>query len=345
MEYPWGFSSEKELEDFMSTPRPETVDLMKRLDGDIMILGIGGKMGPTLGSMTVKAVREAGVSRTVYGVSRFSDKNLISALEDRGISCIPCDLLNPDDVNKLPRIKNIIYMAGRKFGLKGTDYLYWAMNTIAPAYTARHFSDSAIVVFSTGSIYDLRPVESNGPAETDTFLSIGEYANSCLGRERIFEYYSRENGTKILQLRLNYAIDLRYGVLYEIGRQVHEGIPVDLGMGYANVIWQGDANNYAVRCLELADSPPRILNVTGDKIRIRDVASRFGKHMNREPVFTGTEAPTAFLSDNSAMKKLLGEPPTSLDLMIGWIADWIMKGGQSLGKPTHFQTRDGQFLD
>ena len=221
-----------------------------------MILGIGGKMGPTLGKMAVKAVREAGITKTIYGVSRFSDASLISKLENDGIQCIPCDLLNPDEVAGLPDVKNIIYLAGRKFGLLGTDYLYWAMNTIAPAYVARRFADSNIVVFSTGSIYDLWPVDSNGPTETDTFTSLGEYANSCLGRERICEYYSRENGTNMLLFRLNYAIDLRYGVLYEIGKQVYNGTPVNLEMGYANVIWQGDANNIAVRCLEHAASPP-----------------------------------------------------------------------------------------
>lgn len=345
MDEPVSFRNEDELEDFMSEPWPETVDLLGRLDGDIMILGIGGKMGPTLGKMVMKAIRQAGVSKKVYGVSRFSEHGLKSGLEHAGIRCLTCDLLNPDDVAKLPRVRNIIYMAGRKFGLKGTDYLYWAMNTIAPAHAARHFPDSDFVVFSTGSVYDLCPADSHGSSENDIFNSIGEYANSCLGRERIFEYYSRENGTKVLLFRLNYAIDLRYGVLYEIGKKVHDGAPVNLEMGYANVIWQGDANNYAVRCLEHAASPPCILNVTGDKIRIRDVARMFGKIMGRKPVFTGTEAPTAFLSDNSAMKKILGKPPTSLNRMIQWIASWIMKGGRSLDKPTHFQTRDGQFLD
>ena len=345
MEKPVEFENEYQLEDFLSIPQEETVGMMRRLEGDFMILGIGGKMGPTLGKTIVKAAEKAGVTKKVYGISRFSDSNLISKLEKGGITCIRCDLLNPEEVMKLPLVKNVIYMAGRKFGLKGTDHLYWAMNTIAPSNAARHFADSKIVVFSTGSIYDLRNVDSQGPSETDSFISLGEYANSCLGRERIFEYYSRENGTGILLLRLNYAIDLRYGVLYEIGKQVFEGKPVDLEMGYANVIWQGDANNFAIRCMEFVNSPPEVLNVTGDKIRIREAACQFGKMMNKDPVFAGEEASTALLSDNSKMKKILGNPPTSLKQMIQWTTDWMIRGGRSLNKPTHFQTRDGQFLD
>jgi nucleoside-diphosphate-sugar epimerase len=345
MEKPIVFNSEDELEDFLSIPQKKTIEVIQRLAGDFMILGIGGKMGPTLGNMIVKAAKKAGVMKKVYGVSRFSNKDLIDKLEQLGISCITCDLLNPEDVEKLPKVKNIIFMAGRKFGVIGTDFLYWAINTIAPVHAARHFHDSNIVVFSTGNIYNLCTSDSTGSSETDSFNTIGEYANSCLGRERIFEYFSRENGTKVLLFRLNYAIDLRYGVLLEIGKQVYEGMPINLEMGYANVIWQGDANNYAIQCLEQCASPPEILNVTGEKIRVKEVASQFGEIMRTKPVFTGEEAPTALLSDNSKMKKLFGEPPTSPEQMIHWTADWIMNNGKTLNKPTHFQTRDGEFLD
>ena len=338
-------NNEEELEDFLSIPQKETIEMMKRLEGDIMVLGIGGKMGPTLGWMAIKAIREAGVSKKVYGVSRFSDKNLVPELERRGITCITCDLLNPEEITKLPEIKNIIFMAGRKFGEVGSDYLTWALNTVVPANVVRFFTDSRFVVFSTGSIYNMWSTDSEGPAETDSFTSVGEYANSCVGRERIFEYYSRQNGTKVLLYRLNYAIDLRYGVLYEIGKHVYESSPIDIETGYANVIWQGDANNIAIRSLEKTASPPEILNVTGGKLRITDVARRFGELMGKEPVFTGTEAPTAFLSNNSKMKRFFGEPPTGLDEMIQLTIEWITKGGRSLNKPTHFQTRDGQFLD
>ncbi|MHB9028919.1 MAG: NAD-dependent epimerase/dehydratase family protein [Candidatus Latescibacterota bacterium] len=337
--------TEEELDAFLSVPQPETVELMKRLDGDIMVLGISGKMGPTLGRMIVDAARDAGVQKNVYGVSRFTDSGAVEKLESWGVSCIRCDLMDMNQVARLPKVRNIIYMAGRKFGKVGTDYLYWAINAVAPANAARHFHSSRFVAFSTGSIYDLWPSESNGPSETDSFVSLGEYANSCLARERIFEYYSRANGTEMLHFRLNYAIDLRYGVLFEIGRQVFEETPINLGMGYANVIWQGDANNIAIRCLEHVSNPPAILNVTGDKIRIRDIALRFSEVLGKEPRFAGIEAETALLSNNARMKSLFGPPPTGPDQMIGWIAEWLQRGGRSLGKPTHFQTRDGQFLD
>ncbi|MDP2984104.1 MAG: NAD(P)-dependent oxidoreductase [Candidatus Latescibacter sp.] len=345
MENTLSFNNEDDLEYFLSIPYAETVELMKRLDGDFMILGIGGKMGPTLGRMIVLAAEEAGISKKVYGVSRFSNRHLIPRLENWGIRCISCDLLHPEEAARLPKVKNIIFMAGRKFGQTGSDYLTWALNVIVPNNAAACFTESRFVVFSTGSIYDLWPSDSDGPSESDTTYAIGEYANSCLGRERIFEYYSRTYGTKVLLFRLNYAIDLRYGVLLEIGKQVYEGKPNNLAMGYANVIWQGDANNLAIRCLELAACPPRILNVTGDKIRIRDIALRFGKIMDRKAVFSGNEAPTALLSSNTAMKGIFGAPPTSIEQMLRWITDWIVRGGKSLDKPTHYQTRDGQFLD
>jgi nucleoside-diphosphate-sugar epimerase len=295
--------------------------------------------------MLVRAVREAGTGQTVCGVSRFSDPSTMKQLESDGIRCISCDLLDPNQTGALPIVPNVIYMAGRKFGKVGTDYLYWAINAVAPANAARHFRDSRIVMFSTGSIYDLWPADSEGPSESDSFLTVGEYANSCMARERIFEYYSRENGTGVLQYRLNYAIDLRYGVLFEIGRQVFAGEPVSLEMGYANVIWQGDAANVAIRCLEHTGSPPAILNVTGGKVRIRDIARRFGELFGKEPHFRGAESQTALLSNAAKMRSLFGEPPTSVDQMIHWIAEWVEHGGRSLGKPTHFQTRDGQFLD
>jgi nucleoside-diphosphate-sugar epimerase len=345
MRLPELISGENQLDDILSIPEEETIEAMKRLQGNILILGIGGKMGPTLGRMLVRAAKAAGVSKTIYGVSRFSDPGLVAKLEGEGIRCIRCDLMNPEELAALPDVPNIIYMVGRKFGLKGTDYLYWAVNTIAPANAARRFPSSRFVVFSTGSVYDLWPVETEGPGENDEFNSVGEYANSCLGRERIFEYFSREFGTKTLIYRLNYAIDLRYGVLHDIAGRVHAGIPVNLEMGYANVIWQGDAANIAVRCLEHAASPPEILNVTGEKISVRDVARRLGELMGKTPVFEGTEAPTALLSKNARMRSLFGVPQTPLDAMLRWTANWVMTGGRSLGKPTHFQTRDGQFLD
>lgn len=335
----------EELERFLSEPDNETIEMMKRIKGDIMILGIGGKMGPTLGMMAVKACQQAGIDKTIYGVSRFSEKGLVDHLEENGVTCISCDLLEPENIEKLPKVDNIVFMAGRKFGQSGSDYLSWALNTIVPANVARAFPASRFVVFSTGSIYDLWPTDSEGPDESASFTSIGEYANSCLGRERIFEFYSRKNNTDVLIYRLNYAIDLRYGVLYEIGRHVFEETPVDLTMGYANVIWQGDAANIALRSLELAAHPPEVLNVTGPKLRVRDVAVKFGEIMGKTPRFTGVEAPTAFLSNTVKLTELIGPPRTSIDDMVRLLSAWIERGGATINKPTHFQTRDGRFLD
>lgn len=345
MKLPDFISDENHLDDVLCIPQPKTVEVVKRLQGDILILGIGGKMGPTVGRMLVRAAQTAGVTKTIYGVSRFSEPGLVSKLEREGIRCIHCDVMNPEELATLPDVPNIIYMVGRKFGLKGTDYLYWAVNTIAPANAARRFLSSRFVVFSTGSVYDLWQVETEGPREHDEFNSIGEYANSCLGRERIFEYFSREFGAKTLIYRLNYAIDLRYGVLHDIAGRVQAGTPINLEMGYANVIWQGDAANIAVRCLEHVASPPEIVNVTGEKISVRGVARRLGELMGKTPLFEGTEAPTALLSNNAKMRSLFGPLPTPLDAMLRWTANWVMRGGRSIGKPTHFQTRDGQFLD
>ncbi len=345
MKLPEIITDEYQLDDLLCIPQKETVEAVKRLEGDIAILGIGGKIGPTLGRMLVRAAQAAGITKTIFGVSRFSEPGLVAKLEGEGIRCIHCDVMNPEELETLPDVPNIIYMVGRKFGLKGTDYLYWAVNTIAPANAARRFPSSRFVVFSTGSVYDLWPVESEGPSEHHEFNSVGEYANSCLGRERIFEYFSREFGTKTLIYRLNYTIDLRYGVLHDIAGRVDARTPINLEMGYTNVIWQGDAANVAVRCLEHAASPPEILNVTGEKIGVRNVAQRLGEMMGKPPVFEGVEAPTALLSNNAKMRSLFGPPPTPLDAMLRWTAHWVMKGGRSLGKPTHFQTRDGQFLD
>lgn len=345
MATPFSVYTDQEVEDILSIPQPETVELMKRLDGDIMILGIGGKMGPTLGRIISRAIEKAGVSKTLYGVSRFSDESKKKRMEDWGITCISCDLLDEEDIAKLPKVKNVIYMAGRKFGMKGSDYVYWAMNTLAPAYVCKHFKDSDIIVFSSGNVYSFWPADSEGPTEEDPTTPNGEYSNSCVGRERIFEYFSRVNGTRMLQFRLNYAIDLRYGVLYDIAEHVRQGELIDLAMGYANVIWQADANNIAVRCLEHVEAPASVLNVTGPKFSIRDAAQRFGKIMGKEPVFTGEESSSALLSDRSKMKGIFGDPPVTLDQMIEYTADWIMNGGVALNKPTHFERRDGEYLD
>lgn len=344
MTYPDKISSEEELEDIMTIPSPELIATMKRLDGDIMILGIGGKMGITLGRQAVRACQEAGVKKRIIGVSRFSDADGRQKLEAAGLETIACDLLERDAVAKLPTTPNVIFMAGRKFGTDGQEPLTWAMNTQAPGLVANHFRDSRIVVFSTGNVYPLVPVTSGGCSENDRTGPVGEYAQSCLGRERVFSYYSQKFSTPIVLFRLNYAIDLRYGVLYEVGGQVLNGEPINLATGYANVIWQGDANSQALRSLEHCGTPPNILNITGpETVSIRFVAETIGQLLGKTPTFTGEESPTALLNNSAKACQLFGYPSVSLLKMIEWVAHWLSIGGKTLNKPSHFEVRDGKF--
>ncbi len=336
--------TEQELEEALSRPSPADVAAMRALEGDVMLLGVGGKMGPTLARLARRACQEAGVSKRIIGVSRFSTPGLKAELEDHGVEAIGCDLLERGSLQALPEVPNIIFMTGRKFGSTGEEWLTWAMNTLVPAMVAERFHDSRIVVFSTGNVYPLTPVSSGGPAESDPPSPVGEYAQSCLGRERMFQYFSEKHGTPVAILRLNYAIDLRYGVLHDVAQKVRRGEPIDLGMGYANVIWQRDANSVALRAFAHCASPPLILNLTGpEMLSIRWLAEEFGRLFGSEPIFAGTEAPTALLSNAALCHRLLGRPETSLEQMIRWVAHWVERGGQSLGKPTHYEQRDGRF--
>ena len=344
MNYPAKIKDEAQLEDLLSIPNAGLIDMMKRIDGDIMILGIGGKMGITLGRQALNAIKEAGVDKKVIGVSRFSDVAGRERLEKWGVETIACDLMDADEVAKLPQIKNIIYMAGRKFGTNGTEELTWAMNALVPGYVGTHFKDSNIVVFSTGCIYPLVNAETGGCTEEISPAPIGEYAQSCLGRERIFSYCSKQFGTKILLFRLNYAIDLRYGVLHDIGQQVLKGEPVNNTVGHFNIIWQGDANSQALRCLEYCTSPASPLNVTGPEIiRVEYIAERFAELMGKEITYNGKSADKCYLNNSSKAKELFGKPAVSVEQMIEWQAAWFMQGGTSLGKPTHFEVNDGKF--
>ncbi|MBS4197546.1 NAD-dependent epimerase/dehydratase family protein [Lederbergia citri] len=333
-----------ELEDFMSKPSIELIEQLSTLDGDILILGVGGKMGPTLAKMAKRAINAAGVEKRVIGVSRFSSGILKQELEDYGIETIALDLLEEGAMESLPKVKNIIYMAGNKFGTYGNEHFTWAMNVYLPGKVAERFKDSRIVVFSSGNVYPLTKVGSTNCSE-DTFVGpIGEYAQSCLGRERVFTYFSHKNQTPILIYRLNYAIDLRYGVLLEIAKQVYEGNPVDLTMGSVNVIWQGDANEYALRSLLHCESPPKILNITGpETISVRWLAEEFGKYFNKAAHFIGEEQTTALLNNASKAHKLFGYPKVTLNEMIELVAGWVKLGGETLNKPTHFQEREGVF--
>lgn len=333
-----------ELEEAMTRPSDRLVYDMEKLDGDIMILGVGGKMGPTLVKLAKRALDQGNGTNRVIGVSRFSSGSLRSELEQAGIETISANLLNEDDLKKLPQVKNIIYMAGHKFGTTGNEEYTWAMNTYLPGRVAAAFPQSNHVVFSTGNVYPLVPLTQGGCDEHHPVNPIGEYAQSCLGRERIYSHFSLENRTPITIFRLNYAIDLKYGVLLEIARQVYQEQPVDVTMGHVNVIWQGDANEYALRSLLVSQSPPTILNITGpETVSIRWLAQQFGQRFDKQVNFVGEEQKTALLNNSSKAHQLFGYPNTSLNTMIDWTAAWVKADGETINKPTHFQERQGAF--
>ncbi|GGC98363.1 NAD-dependent epimerase/dehydratase family protein [Pontibacillus salipaludis] len=333
-----------DLEEKMCEPSAGLVRDITLLDGDIMILGVGGKMGPTLAKLAKNAVDRAKEQKQIYAVSRFSKGSLRSELEAFGVKTIAADLLDEDQLHQLPDVKNIIYMVGHKFGTTGNEHFTWAMNSFLPGLVAKKFKNSRIVSFSTGNVYPLTSVKNGGVSEEYPTAPIGEYAQSCLGRERVFTYYSHKYNIPQLHFRLNYAIDLRYGVLLEIAKSVKEGKPVDVTMGHANVIWQGDANDMALRSLLYCSSPPQTLNVTGpETMSIRWAAEQFGELMNRTPVIIGEEQDTALLSNASKAHKLFGYPRVTLREMIEWTADWLEYEGETLDKPTHFQEREGKY--
>lgn len=334
----------EELENLMTEPSDALVEDMRKIDGNIMILGIGGKMGPTLALMSKRAIDKAGVDKKVIGVSRFSNGTLKEELEAAGIDTISSDLLDDEQLKLLPKEKNIIFMAGNKFGTTGNEHFTWAMNAYLPGRVAEHFKGSHIVAFSTGNVYPLVPLTQGGCDETHEVAPVGEYGQSSLGRERVFTYFSHKDQTALTVFRLNYAIDMRYGVLLEIARSVYQEIPIDLSMGHVNVIWQGDANEYAIRSLLIASSPPTILNVTGPEIiSVRWLANEFGKLLGKTPVFEGVEQENALLNNASKAHKLFGYPRVSIREMIEWTAEWVANDGETINKPTHFQERKGQF--
>ena len=344
MNLPELISTEDELDDVMAQPPEALVQLMKSLEGDIAILGIGGKMGTTLGLEAVRAVQQAGVKKRVIGVSRFSDAGGREKLEKLGIQTVPCDLLERDAVAKLPHVPNVVFMAGRKFGTSDSAGITWAMNTVVPSNVAQHYAKSRIVAFSSGNVYGDVPVMSGGSSEEMAPNPFGEYAQSVLGRERVFAFYAEKNKTPTALIRLNYAIDLRYGVLFEIGKQVFAGEPVDLSTGHVNVIWQGDANTQALLALGHCGVPANILNCTGPEIvSVRYAASEFGRLLEKKVEFRGTPKESTLLNNAAKANRLFGYPRVSLRQMIEWTAHWIKLGGKTLNKPTHFEVRDGKF--
>jgi nucleoside-diphosphate-sugar epimerase len=336
--------SVEELEQGLSDPTPAVVETMRRLEGDLLVLGVGGKMGPSLARMAKRASEAAGIQRRIIGVARFSAPGLAAELERDGIETVSCDLLDDAALLKLPEASNILYLAGMKFGATGNEPLTWAMNTYLPAAVCRRFPKSRIVAFSTGNVYGLVPAESGGSRETDTPQPVGEYAMSCLGRERMFEYFSRTRGTPVALIRLNYACDLRYGVLVDIAQKVIAGAPVELGINCFNTIWQGDANALTLQCFDHVASPPFFLNVTGPEIiRVREAATQLGKLLGREPKFSGREKETALLSNASKSFDLFGQPGMTGEELLEQVAAWVSSGGPTLNKPTHFESRDGKF--
>jgi nucleoside-diphosphate-sugar epimerase len=325
-------------------PSDELVSDIAELDGDILILGVGGKMGPALARLAKRAADKAGINKNIIGVARFSEPGLREELNRDGIETICADLLLDDQLQALPGIKNVLYLAGTKFGTTGNESFTWAMNSYLPGRIAQKYNDSRIVVFSTGNVYPLTPVLMGGAVETLKPEPVGEYAQSCLGRERVFQYYSSKNNTPILIYRLNYANDVTYGVLLEIARSVKEKRTLDLSMGHVNVIWQGDANEIALRSFHHCSVPSKVLNVTGpETISVRWLANEFGKLIGESPQFINQEQNTAFLSNAAESCRLFGYPKVPLKTVMQLIVDWINEGGKVIDKPTHFQERAGQF--
>lgn len=337
-------ASTAEVEDRLSEPTPGVIQTMQRASGDLVVLGAGGKMGPTLARMAQRAVKAAGTPRRVIAVSRFSTRGLRDAFEEHGIETIACDLLDRQAVAALPEAGDVVFMAGMKFGATGRAALTWAENCLVPALVCERYAGSRIVAFSTGNVYGLVPVGGGGSRETDEPAPVGEYAMSCLGRERMFEYFSQTMGAAVTLVRLNYACEVRYGVLVDVAQRIAAGDPIDLTMGYLNAIWQGDANAMALGALDYAASPPFVLNVAGlEELSVRFVAQELGRRLGRPAQFTGREAPDALLSDSRRAAGLFGPSEVGTDRLIEWIAEWQLAGGQTICQPTRFEVRDGRF--
>jgi nucleoside-diphosphate-sugar epimerase len=334
----------EELEERLSEPTPGVIETLGRLEGDLLLLGAGGKMGPSLARMARRASDAAGVRRRILAVSRFAGGQAESFLQAHDVETQRCDLLDPVGLEQLPDFPNVVFMTGMKFGSTGQEALTWAMNAYLPGMVCQKFRKSRIVAFSTGNVYGLTPVALGGSVETDPLRPLGDYALSCVGRERIVEYCSRHLGIPLVLLRLNYATELRYGVLVDVARRVQSGEAIDLTMGHLNAIWQGDANALALQAFALAETPPRVLNVAGPEIlSVRRLAEQFGRLLDRPVTYRGAESAEALLSNAQETHRLFGYPVVTAGQMVEWIAAWVRGGGADLGKPTHFEVRDGAF--
>jgi nucleoside-diphosphate-sugar epimerase len=333
-----------QLEQLLSEPSSAAIDAMRRVAGDVVVLGVAGKMGPTLARMTRRALDAIGSPARVIGVSRFTLPGQQQALERHGVETVRCDLLDENQLRRVPDAPNVIFMAGRKFGSTGDESYTWAMNTHLPAIVCERYAKSRIVAFSTGNVYGLTASERGGSREDDPPAPVGEYAMSCLGRERMFEYFSRTRGTPVAILRLNYASEMRYGVLADLAARVFRGESIDVTMGYFNVIWQGDANAMALAALAHTSSPPFFVNIAGpEELSVRSTCVELARVFGRGVSFTGKEATDALLSDGARGRSVLGSPRVDAARLLAWTADWTLRGGESLGKPTHFESRTGSF--
>lgn len=332
------------LEQELYKPSTELLADISDLEGDIIFLGVGGKMGPSMARLARLAADTAGIKKRIIGVSRFSDQQARAQLEAEGIETISADLLNEADLAALPDAANVMYLAGTKFGTTGKEAFTWAMNAYLPGRVAEKYKNSRIVAFSTGNVYPYTNISSGGASEDVVPEPIGEYGQSCLGRERVFQYFSEKYSIPTLIYRLNYAIDLRYGVILEIAKSVIEGRPIDLTTGNVNVIWQGDANEIALRCFKHCNVPAKLLNVTGpETVSIQWLAQQIGNLVDKKPVFINEVQPTALLSNASECHRLFGYPRVTLKQMIEITVAWLQRGGATINKPTHFQERKGQY--
>ncbi len=332
------------LEDLLSEPTEAVVQALGALEGDLIVLGVAGKMGPSLARMAVRASQRAGVRRRVIGAARFSEPSVEAQLQAQSIDTIRCDLLDASQFDALPDAPNVVFMTGMKFGATGQEGRTWAMNCWLPGIVCRKYRRSRIVAFSTGNVYGLTPVALGGSLETDPLRPVGEYAQSCMGRERLFDHFSRTNDIPMSLLRLNYATEMRYGVLVDIAQRVHQEHAVDVTMGNLNALWQADANAMALASFAHAQSPPTVLNLAGPELlSVRRVAEEFAHRFGRSLVIEGTESSDALLSNAQRAFRLFGYPRVSAGQMTAWIADWLERGGETLGKPTHFEVRHGQY--
>jgi nucleoside-diphosphate-sugar epimerase len=341
---PESIRDESELEDVLTRPRACRVEFIKELSGPLLILGAAGKMGPTLAGLARRAADAGGSRLDVIAVSRFGDAQSRQWLETRGVKTIRCDLLDAAAVAQLPDAETIIYLVGLKFGTARSPAATWATNTLTPLRVCERYPRSRIVALSTGNVYPMSPIARGGSVEGDALTPLGEYANAAVGRERIFEFCSSRYGTAVALLRLCYAVELRYGVLADLARKILAGDPVELSAAAFNCIWQGDANEMILRALPLAESPPSVWNLCRPEVfSVRAVATRLGELLGREPRFVGEEAGTALLANAERLCVRLGPPPTALETMLAWTAKWVKSGGRDLGKPTHFEVRDGNY--